>query len=338
MSTGVSSTAHPHPPQIDAWLNLTMLRLLVGVADHGSLSASARAAQVAQSNASRSIRTLERRLGYMLLHRSTRGSTLTQEGLLTVEWAREVLSGVDRLSAGAEALAHSGQEELAVGASMTIAEHLLPGWIGAFRARRPGVATKLRVMNSAQVIDAVAAGEVSLGFVETPDVPAELRQATVFTDQLVVVAGPGHAWARREQPLEPTELAVTPLVEREEGSGTRAFLDRLVDDHRPAPLVELNSNAAICQAVVEGIGPAVLSRLAVEGYLRSGRLVEVPTRGRRLDRSLKALWRGPEAVEPGGAAGAFLAVSRGDVQGGAPSPAEPAPAEIRASSDHSPSS
>lgn len=123
--------ATSHAPHIDSWLNLTMLRLLVGVADRGSLSASARAAGIAQSNASRSLRTLERRLGYTLLRRSTRGSTLTQEGVLTVEWAREVLDGVDRLSAGADALAHRGQEELAIGASMTIAEHLLPGWIGA---------------------------------------------------------------------------------------------------------------------------------------------------------------------------------------------------------------
>lgn len=303
----------PFAPPIDSWLNLTMLRLLVGTADHGSLSASARAAGIAQSNASRSLRTLERRLGYTLLRRSTRGSTLTQEGVLTVEWAREVLDGVDRLSAGADALAHRGQEELAIAASMTIAEHLLPGWIGAFRARRPGVATRLRVMNSAQVIEAVDGGDVGLGFVETPDLAARLQHVTVFTDQLVVVAGPGHAWTRRDEPLEPAELAVTALVEREEGSGTRAFLDRLVDDHRPAPLVELNSNSAICQAVVEGIGPAVLSRLAVEGALRTGQLVEVPTRGRSLGRSLQAVWRDP--LPGGGAAADFVEVARGAGRG-----------------------
>lgn len=302
------SAASPLPP-IDSWLNLTMLRLLVGTADHGSLSASARAAGIAQSNASRSLATLERRLGYTLLRRSTRGSTLTPEGVLTVEWAREALEAVDRLAAGAEALAHRGHQELAIGASMTIAEHLLPGWIGAFRARRPGVATRLTVMNSAQVIEAVAGGDVALGFVETPDLPAGLQHLTVFTDQLVVVAGPGHPWARRHEPLEPAELAVTALVEREEGSGTRAFLDRLVDDHRPAPLVELNSNSAICQAVVEGIGPAVLSRLAVAGYLRAGQLIEVPTRGRRLGRTLQAVWR--DRLPDGGVAAEFVEVARG---------------------------
>ena len=98
------------------------------------------------------------------------------------------------------------------------------------------------------------------------------------------------------------------LVEREEGSGTRAFLDRLVHDHRPPPLVELNSNSAICQAVVEGIGPTVLSRLAVQGHLRSGQLVEVPTRGRQLGRDLQAVWRDP--LHDGGAAASFIEVAR----------------------------
>lgn len=273
-----------------------MLRLLTGVADHGSLSASARAAGIAQSNASRSMKTLERRLGYPLLVRSTRGSTLTQEGVLTTEWARQVLESVDALAAGAEALAHPGQEELSLGASMTIAEHLLPGWIQAFRRRHGGVSTKLQVLNSADVITAVTTGEVALGFVETPQIPHHLRTAAVWADRLAVVVGPDHPWATRREPLDIDTLATTPLVEREPGSGTRAFLDLLVGDHRPAPLMELNSISVICQSVVEGIGPAVLSRLAVEGHLRSGQLIEVPTTGGALTRTLQAIWRGPGEV------------------------------------------
>jgi len=299
---------------LDDWLSLSMLRLLVGVADHGSLSASARAARIAQSNASRSLRTLERRLGYTLLLRSTRGSTLTPEGVLTVEWAREALQAIDRLHAGSEALADSGRHVVAIGTSMTIAEHLLPGWIGAFRARRPDVATMLQVMNSASVIEAVGTGTVALGFVETPDIPSSLRSAPVWTDDLVVVTGPGHPWARRTRPVPAHELAVTPLVEREQGSGTRAFLDRLVSAGRPRPLLELNSNAAIGQAVAEGIGPAVLSRLAVENRLRTGQLVEVPTVGAALDRTLHALWSDPA---PTGSAAEFLDIALGGARTGA---------------------
>lgn len=277
-------------PRLDAWLNLSMLRLLVGIAEQGSLSASARAAGVAQSNASRSLKTLERRLGYPLINRSTQGSTLTRQGALTAQWARDVLAATDRLSAGAEALANTGTEELAIGTSMTIAEHLLPEWIASFRSQYPGNMVKLQVMNSAQVIRAVNAATVALGFVETPEVPKELNSVDVWQDELVVVADPTHPWALRSEPIDVDELAATPLVEREEGSGTRAFADLRIGADRPAPILELNSNAAICETVIQGIGPALLSGLAVESYLEAGQLVQIPVRGRTLDRTLSVIW------------------------------------------------
>src|SRR5699024_1593372 len=161
------------------WLSLSMLRLLVGVSQTGRLSGSAKAAGIAQSNASRSLKALERRLGYPLLVRSTRGSTLTQEGQLTVEWAREALDAVYRLALGAVALAHANQTELTIVASMAIAEHLLPGWIGAFRSLHLGLHTRLKVMNSSEVIETVEQDKGELGFVETPELPDSLQSTPV---------------------------------------------------------------------------------------------------------------------------------------------------------------
>lgn len=281
----------PKPPAVDSWLTLSMLRLLAGVEKHRSVSAAARELGMAQSNASRSIRKLERRLGIALIERSPRGSVLTNEGLLTAGWGREVLDAVDRLTAGAETLGNSSRSELAVGASMTIAEHLLPGWIREFRGRHPHVATRLRVLNSSEVIEAVESGSVSLGFVETPVVPASLHSSPVCTDELVVAVGRTHPWAGSGKILDPDELAMTPLIEREEGSGTRAFLDVLVGGDRPPPILEFNSLSAIAQAAIEGIGPAILSRLAVERHLRTGQLIEVSVRGQGLNRVMRVLWR-----------------------------------------------
>src|SRR5690625_1946456 len=174
-------------PNIDNWLTFSMLRLLIGIRDQGSLGASARSIGVAQSNASRSLKVLERRLGYQLIQRSPRGSTLTREGLLTAQWAQETIEALERLSAGAEALAQHDTEEVSIGSSMTIAEHLLPGWIRSFRLDHPGVSTKLSVMNSARVMEKVIAGSISLGFVETPDILPNLGASPVLTDELVVI-------------------------------------------------------------------------------------------------------------------------------------------------------
>lgn len=280
-------------PGIEHWIQMSSLALLVGVADHGSLSAGARSVGMAQSNATRAVKTLERRLGFELLSRATTGSKLTPEGVLVVEWARDSLTSLNTLWTGAQALATPVDREFTFAASMTVAEHLAPTWIGRLQEADPHIKTRLRVMNSSEVIATVRGRDVELGFVETPDVPAQLSSMTVWTDELVLIVPPGHRWAVRGEPVDMEELAATALVEREAGSGTRAFLDGHVGHARTAPVVEFNSNSAICQAVSAGMGPAMLSRLAVEGSLRMGSFIQVPLQGGNPERNLQAIWRGP---------------------------------------------
>ena len=118
--------------------DLQQLRLLVGVSQHASLGAAARAIGMAQPNASRALTELERRLGLTLVRRSPAGSQLTTEGTVVVQWAREVIEAVDHLSLGVDALRSELRSELDVGASMTVAEYLMPRWLAEFR-RREGV-------------------------------------------------------------------------------------------------------------------------------------------------------------------------------------------------------
>lgn len=286
-------------PRIEQWLQPAALALLVAIEDRGSLSAGARAVGMAQPNASRTLRTLERRLGYQLVARASTGSKLTSEGKLTVQWAREVLGSMENLWTGAQALATSADEEFSFAASMTIAEHLAPTWIRRLRQADQAVRTRMRVMNSDQVISAVQQRDTALGFVETPQVPEGLVALTVYTDQLVLITPEHHPWVERGTPVTLAELAATALVEREAGSGTRAFLDSYVGTERVTPIVEFNSNSAITHAVAAGLGPAVISRLAIEGSAAHPGFVQLPIAGTALNRPLRAIW---EASRPMSAA------------------------------------
>lgn len=280
-----------------SWPDLAALELLVGIDDHGGLGAAARAAGVAQPNATRSLNRLEKRLGTQLVRRGRTGSVLTPEGTVVAHWAREVLADTQRLLDAAAALSAEQHPELVVGASMTVAEHLIPRWLGAFRSVRDDVQIQLQVHNSMQVCDTVAAGGCDVGFVEGPGAPAGLHSVEVARDELVVVVSPDHRWARRRRPLTIAELAATPLVVREEGSGTRRTLDLALQEYpRPAPLLELGSGAAVRTSVLGGVGPAVLSTLAVAELVATGQLRIVDVEGLDLSRVLRAVWRPPRAL------------------------------------------
>ncbi|MBF8194393.1 LysR family transcriptional regulator, partial [Nonomuraea sp. K274] len=272
--------------------DLDSLKLLVDVGELGSLGQAAKAAGIAQPSASKRIAHLERRLGLPLIERTPRGSTLTAEGKMVSEWAVRVLAAAEELMRAVQAVRHGGAAHLRVASSMTVAEYLVPRWLGELQHREPEVQVGLDVVNSTDVAARVLAAEVELGFVEGPSLPEGLAGRVVGTDRLVVVVAPEHPWARRRTALRGAELAGTPLVVREPGSGTRETLDVAFRDlHRASPRLELGSNSAVKGAAQAGAAPAVLSGYAVEADLATGRLVEVPLAGLNLVRSLRAVWR-----------------------------------------------
>ena len=291
---------------------LGALELLLAVARHGSLGRAAREIGITQPAASSRIRSMERQLGVALVDRSPRGSELTEAGSLVTDWARRIVEAAEAFDAGAQALRGRRDSRLRVAASMTIAEYLLPGWLIALRAERPDTAVSLIAGNSSAVAQRLLSGEADLGFVEGLSVPEGLDGTVIGHDRLFVVAAPSHAWARRRRaPVTPEELAGTPLVLRERGSGTRQVLDSALSRYGglSAPLMELASTTAVKAAAVSGAGPAVLSELAVTEELSSRRLTRVPVEGVALERDLRAVW--PHAQRPTGPARDLLGLTRG---------------------------
>lgn len=258
---------------------------------------------MAQPNVSRALARLERQLSVQLVYRTPSGSTLTPEGLVVLEWARDALDALDRVAIGAKSLAAQHNTNLQVAASMTVAEYLAPAWLSRLRRSHPDVRVSLAVANSDLVLEQVISGDVDLGFVEAPTVPRTVSSRVVARDELVVVVGPSHPWVDRRDPVVPSELAGTDLVMRESGSGTRQTLERamrmagtrLGDTH-----LELASTAAVKSAAATGDTPAVLSLLAVASELGTGALVRVPVQGLALGRRLRAVW--PAGVVLGGIA------------------------------------
>lgn len=271
--------------------DLDGLALLTAIGQTGSLGAAARNLGLAQPNASRLLVRLERDLGLPLVDRSPTGSRLTVHGRLVADWAEPVLSSLDRLVAGAESLREDRDSHLRVGASLTVGEHLVPRWLTTFRTVHPHVQVRITVMNSADVIAAVEADQIDVGFIESPGVPAALHSTIVARDALVVIVSSDHPWTRKDH-VTLAELAATSLVVREPGSGTRGTVDELLAGYEVAePVMELSSTAAIVRSVAAGIGPAVVSTHAIESAQRDGVVQVVPLAGATLRRELRAVWR-----------------------------------------------
>jgi molybdate transport repressor ModE-like protein len=267
--------------------DLESLRLLVAIADQGSIGAAARDVGITQPAASKRMRSLEARWRLRLLDRSKRGSAVTDDGAAVVAWARQVLHELDVMQTGIEALSVERRSGLSVAASLTVAEFMLPRWIGELRTQQPALHPLLRVVNSEQVADLVRNGDADIGFIETAVLPRDLSVVHLGLDALSIVTLPTHPWARRSTPLTPVALAEAEYVLREPGSGTRSTFERALR-MQPQLALEAGSTSALVGAVLAGVGPAVVSTRAVRSFLDTGRLAEIP---HELD-----LWRPISAI------------------------------------------
>lgn len=193
-----------------------------------------------------------------------------------------------------EALRQQVSAQLSVAASLTVAEHLLPTWLGELRRGSPELRVGLHVTNSTRVCEMVRDRAVDIGFVESPGVLSGLRSRAVAQDRLVLVVAPGHPWTRRRRPVTAAELAGSPLISREAGSGTRETLERAVEaagERLVPPLLEPGSSAAIRSTVLAEGGPALNSELVVDSDLANRALMEIPVAGIGLRRTLRVVWR-----------------------------------------------
>lgn len=275
-------------------VDLETLRLLVLVAEHGSIGAAARAAGVSQPAVSGRIRAFEARWRIRFVERTARGSVLTQDGEAVVAWARRVVHEADLMRESLAAMGRDRQQDLRVAASLTVAEYLMPQWLSQLQTRHADVRPRLQVINSRAVADLVRNAQVDIGFVETFLLPEDLSCRLIGRDRLVIVVAPTHPWARRSEPLTREQVAEAAYVLREEGSGTRSTFEAALG-RPPGQALVVSSTASLLGAAQAGVGPAVVSERAAAHALEAGRLVAVD---HRLDlrRPLTAVWRSQEQL------------------------------------------
>ncbi|MGI8521906.1 MAG: LysR substrate-binding domain-containing protein [Nocardioides sp.] len=206
--------------------------------------------------------------------------------------------------------------ELAVWASMTIAESLIPRWLVLLRQQQQGegyrpTAVSLNAANSRHVVEAVRDGTAQVGFVEGVEASTGVRSGTVAHDEFVLVTASRTPLSRRRTALTPDEVAGLALTSREQGSGTREVLGIALAKHVPMagePDVEVTTATAIREPVIAGSAPAFLSR-RVARDVGSGSLGVVAVQDLDLRRYFRAVWVGNKHP-PAGAVRDVVAIAR----------------------------
>ncbi len=257
-------------------ISLRQLEVFAAIARSDSTRAAAERVSRSQSAASAALAELEAALGEALFDRVGRRLVLNENGRALLPAATALLDQAVELQA-----MFSGEHAapLRVSASLTIGEYLLPDLVAQWKLAHPQSAVHLAIGNSTEVIAAVAAMDADVGFIEGPQTHPDLSVRPWLSDELVIVAAPGHPLAGGQR-ASVRQLAEAAWILREPGSGTRQASDRWLLEHLGQLNIgfELGSTEAIKRLAAAGAGLACLSRHVVLQSLERGELAEVRTR------------------------------------------------------------
>jgi DNA-binding transcriptional LysR family regulator len=163
----------------------------------------------------------------------------------------------------------------------------MPLVLAGYRERYPLTDPRLYIADSEQVLERVRAGEVDLGCVGLREDDGRLRYGPLCEDRLVFIAPPDHPLSERRG-LKPQDLEGVPFIWREEGSGTRSHMVRILNglglDAAVEGAMHLGSTMAVIQAVAAGEGVSITSLWAADVYIQQGRIAVLKVKAADLRR------------------------------------------------------
>ncbi len=248
------------------------LEVFGAIAAAGGVRAAAVRLGLSQPAASMALAELERLLGARLFDRRQRRLHLNRLGRELLPRALEIVERLQEFGGGAAAAAPHGA--LAVGASNTIGNYLVGDLLGGFAAAHADVRIRLRVANSAEIVQGVLDFGLDVGCIEGPLMHADIERIAWRDDELKIVVRADDPLARTRR-LRAADLRGRRWILRERGSATRSIFEEASRDVL-GPLdvaLELGQSEAIKQAVIAGLGVACLPAVAVAEAVAAGTLV-----------------------------------------------------------------
>jgi LysR family transcriptional regulator, low CO2-responsive transcriptional regulator len=242
---------------------LPQLRVFEAVARHGSFTRAAEELHMAQPTVSVQIKKLTETVGMPLLEQVGKRVHLTAAGQELYAGCREIfdaLSGIEDALSDIRGL-KSGSLRLA---ASTTAKYLAPHLLAAFVKVHPGIEVFLHIGCRQAILERLSENTDDLYIVANPPDDEDIVVQRILPNPVVALARTDHPLAGKRA-IAFDEFAQEPFLTREQGSGTRMIGERIFAAHGIEPKVrmELGSNEAIKEAIVAGLGVAILYRHAI---------------------------------------------------------------------------
>jgi DNA-binding transcriptional LysR family regulator len=251
------------------------LKTFLTVTRTHSFSVAAKELGTSQGTISHHIAALEEYFNAELFKRTANGVEVTQAGATLKETAENILQQAQEAKAKISSAKQTLSGTIKIAASTVPEEHIIPGLIAEFQKRHPGVKFKIKAEDSLTSLNSLQANSVDFAAVGTVrGFEEKFDYVQVGQEELVLIVPCNHELAKSKS-VQLTEVAKHPFVNREETSGTRKEIERLLENNKLSldgfkVAFELGSTESVITAVSEGRGISIVSSIAAKKAQAAG--------------------------------------------------------------------
>lgn len=280
-------------------LSLRQFETVQAIVQHGTLVSAAAAMNITPAALTARLKALEDLVGLRLFDRMSTGMRLTTAGEAALETAQRLDSETRQFLERME-MARRGQGGRLAVAAVSTAKYFAPRLIAAFKRQYPSIELRLLIGNRNETIEALQSLEAEIALTGRPPAGMPAEKAGIGAHPYVMIASAHHPLVGQRR-LTKEQLSAETFLYREQGSGTRSIFEYFIGDLalRQSGLgIELGSNETIKQAVMAGLGIALISAHTIAAEVHDGRLRCLDVEGLPIIRQWFVVNRSDRALSP----------------------------------------
>ena len=252
-------------------MTLRHLNIFICVCELLNMTKTAEKLKMTQPAVSQAIAELEDYYNVKLFERLGRKIYLTTAGKKLFSYALHAVSFNNEMFEKMREF--SDFFTLRIGASITVGSSVLLSILHDINIKYPNNKVFSIIDNTTKLEKMLLEDKIDIALVEGNIKSDYLNIKEFMDDELVVIVSKNHNLANC-QSVDKNELSQEKFFVREVGSGTRELFEKVMNENNISWFLagEFNNAEAIKQAVNNGLGISVISKLAVEKEVESGML------------------------------------------------------------------
>ena len=262
-------------------MTLKQLEAFVRIANNKSFTLAAKELFITQPTVSAYINNLEEELGARLFDRTTKEVQLSEEGDSIYLYAKEILELADKIQSSFSVNEDDNKlRQVVISTSSIPGQFLVPEILAAFKKKFPEVDFKVRETDSEGVVEDITNHMADIGLAGTEINSNKCNFIPFYDDELILVTENSEKYRKiKETATNLNWIKNEDFIMRESGSGTRREAVKLLESHGISQnelkiSATFGKTVTVVKSVVNGLGIAMMSRLAVTGEIERGELLE----------------------------------------------------------------